>query len=396
MSESACDVAVIGAGPYGLAAAAHLRAIDGLDVQVHGDPMSFWEQHMPEGMLLRSPYVASHIADPERSLTLDAYGRTNGGPVGAPVPLDRFVSYGRWFQSEAAPDVDRRLVRDVDRNGSGHFRLTLEDGEQTYARSVVVANGIGAYPFVPELFASLPRDVASHSSEERDLGRFAGRTVVVVGGGQSALESAALLHETGANVEVLVRAPRIYYLRRIKRLHRLGPITRVLFAPAEVGPAGLSRLVSAPAWYRRFPRRLQDRFAVRSLRPAGAAWLVDRLRDVPITTGCSVVAVSPTEDGLELSLSDGGSRRADHVLLATGYRVDISRAPFLSRRLLDRISVVNGQPRLSRSFESSVSGLHFVGASSAWSYGPLMRFVAGTEFTAPVLARGVAARLRRG
>jgi len=393
LSSSSCDVAVVGAGPYGLAAASHLRAANGLDVRLLGRPMDFWERQMPVGMLLRSPYVASNIADPDRALDLDAYGAANGGPVPKPVPLDGFVSYGRWFQGEVVPELDSRLVSRID-NGNG-FTLELEDGDTLHARRVVVAAGIAPFAFVPAQFAELPREVASHSSEHRDLRGFAGKRVAVVGGGQSALESAALLHEQGAEVEILVRQPRIYFLRRIARLHRLGPLTKLVFAPAEVGPAGVSRLVSAPSWYRRLPRRVQDRFATRSLRPAGAAWLVDRLADVAITTGRSVVAARTAGEKLALDLDDGTRREVDHALLATGYRVDITRYPFLARPLLQRIASVGGMPRLSTTFESSVPGLYFLGAPSAWSFGPLMRFVAGTEFAAPVLARGIVGRRRR-
>ena len=138
---------------------------------------------------------------------------------------------------------------------------------------------------IPEPFRHLPDWAVSHSSAHRDLSPFAGKTVLVVGGGQSALESAALLHEEGAHVVVVVRESRIYYLRRVPWLHKLGPITRLLFAPAEVGPAGVSQCVSKPDLYRRLPRRLQTRWVVRSLRPAGAAWLEPRLNDVPILTG---------------------------------------------------------------------------------------------------------------
>jgi cation diffusion facilitator CzcD-associated flavoprotein CzcO len=392
VNKPECDIAIIGAGPYGLAAAAHLHAANGLDIHVFGQSMSFWERQMPEGMILRSPYVASNISDPARDLTLDDYESDTRRPLTRPVGLDRFVDYGRWFQQQAFPQLDSRQVARVDKNGS--FELDLADGERVNARKVVVATGIMPFAWTPPLFRELPGELVSHSSEHRDLSQFAGRRVVVIGGGQSALESAALLHEGGADVEVIVRAKRIYFLRRVARIHRLGPVTRLLFDPAEVGPAGVSRLVSAPNWYRRLPRRVQDRFSVRSLRPAGAAWLEPRLAQVPISVGTRVVLARPLGSGLELSLDDGTSRHCDHVLLATGYRVDISGYSFLPRPLLQRIDRVGGYPRLTPGFESSVEGLHFLGAPSAWSYGPLMRFVAGTEFAAPVLTRAILKKRR--
>src|SRR6185436_14384187 len=264
-----------------------------------------------------------------------------------PVGLEQFVDYGRWFQQQSFPQLDRRKVARVEANGS--FRLELEDGELLSARKLVVAGGIMPFAWKPQQFLKFPGELISHSSEHRDLGRFTGQRVIVIGGGQSALESAALLHEVGANVELLVRAPRIYFLRRAHGvLHRLGPLTRLLFAPAEVGPAGVSRLVSAPDWYRRLPRPLQDRLSIRSLRPAGAAWLVPRLEQVQITLGRSVtnVATSSLGEQLELRLDDGSLRSCDHVLLATGYRVDISAYPFLPASLLERIARSGGFPRL--------------------------------------------------
>jgi len=167
-----------------------------------------------------------------------------------------------------------------------------------------------------------------------------------------------------------------------------------MFAPAEVGPAGLSRLVELPGWYRRLPRALQDRFAMRSLRPAGAAWLIPRLHDVPMTTGAAVTAAEPVDGHVRLTLNDGSERRVDHVLLATGFRVDIGRYPFLSDDLLRAVRQVDGYPCLSRTFESSVPGLYFLGAPAAWSFGPLMRFVAGTSWSARALARGIELRAR--
>jgi len=394
LSATECDIAIVGAGPYGLAAAAHLHAADGLDIRVLGEPMSFWDKQMPHGMLLRSPYVASNIADPQRELTLDDFASENQ-PLPRPLALEQFVEYGRWFQQVAFPQLDPRQVARADRSGSG-FRLALGDGGSLHAARVVVAAGIMPFAWKPPQFRNLPAELASHTSEHRELSRFSGRRVVVIGGGQSALESAALLHEAGAEVEVLVRASRIYFLRRAHGfLHRLGPVTRLLFAPAEVGPAGVSRLVSEPSWYRRLPRALQDRFSVRSLRPAGAAWLEPRLEEVSIRISTPVESARELNGGVELMLADGARCHCDHVLLATGYRVDITNYPFLPPQLLERVDRVGGYPRLSRGFESSLRGLYFLGAPSAWSYGPLMRFVAGTEFAAPVLTRAVIGRKRR-
>jgi cation diffusion facilitator CzcD-associated flavoprotein CzcO len=350
--------------------------------------MSFWKTQMPTGMLLRSPYVASHIADPGGELTLDDYQAQNGARFSSPVPLDKFVAYGEWFQQQVAPDVNLAWIVRLERT-TGGFRLQTAEGEECMSKKVVVAAGIESFASCPPQFEGLSSELVSHTCGHRDLDRFANRRVVVIGGGQSALESAALLHEAGAEVEVLVRADRIYLLRRVPRLHKLGPLTSLLFAPAEVGPAGVSRLVSAPSLYRRLPRSVQDRLAVRSLRPAGAAWLETRLRGVPITTGRAVVAAGRVDEQVEVRLGDGTTRRVDHVLLATGYRVDVAKYEFIARDVLTKLRQTNGMPRLSRSFESSVPGLYFVGAPAAWSFGPLMRFVAGTEYAAPVLANAL-------
>jgi FAD-dependent urate hydroxylase len=387
------DVAIIGAGPYGLAAASHVRKL-GLSTAVLGEPMWFWRRCMPAGMHLRSPNVASDISDPETRFSLAAYEAARGEPLPSPLPLDRFIDYGLWVQGQVAPEVDSRPVVRIDRRRGG-FLLTLADGGAIATGQVVVAAGIAPFAARPAEFDQLPPELASHSSDHSDLSVLAGRTVAVVGAGQSALESAALLREAGCEVEVLARAPRVFFLRRQPWMHRLGPLTRLMFAPAEVGPAGLSRVVALPDWYRRLPRVLQDRFAVRSLRPAGAAWLIPRLRDVPITTGVVVAGAKRMNGAVHLVLNDGSERRVGHVLLATGFRVEIGRYAFLPEDLLHAVDRVDGYPSLSPTFESSVQGLYFLGAPAAWSFGPLMRFVAGTEWAAQALARGIERRARR-
>src|SRR3984893_1459887 len=143
------DVTVLGAGPYGLAAAAHLRQIKGLELRVFGEPMEFWKSHMPEGMLLRSPWAASHISDPQTALTMEAYGTDIGADIPRPIPLDRFVEYGLWFQRQAVPEIDRRRIARIEQESNG-FQLTLSDGERMHSRRVVVAAGIGPFARRPK------------------------------------------------------------------------------------------------------------------------------------------------------------------------------------------------------------------------------------------------------
>lgn len=388
-------VTVLGAGPYGLAAAAALREA-GEAVSVVGEPMSFWEQNMPVGMLLRSPCAGSSIGDPAGKWGLDAFAAATGCPVDVPIPLERFVEYGRWVQARAVPDVQPRLVTRVEREDGG-FHVLFEDGGETTTRRLVVAAGIGYFPKVPPVFHGLPRSLVSHASQHRDLSGFAGRRVLVIGAGQSALESAALLHESGAQVEVATRSLAIRWLGQRSWLRELGPVSSVLYAPAEVGPPLFSQLVEAPHLVRLLPPGRRHQLDVRSIRPAGAGWLRSRvLERVPVALGREVVTADDTSGAVAVRFRDGGRDVFDHVLLGTGYRVDLSRYPFLSRDLLSAVRQSDGYPVLRRGFESSVPGLHFVGAPAAWTYGPLMRFVAGTHFVATELTRRVTQAAARG
>jgi cation diffusion facilitator CzcD-associated flavoprotein CzcO len=390
-----CDVAIIGAGPYGLSATAHLRTVRGLDVHTFGEPMSFWERNMPMGMLLRSGWAATHIADPNQSMTLDAFRAASRNHFSSPVPLDRFVDYGLWYQRQAVPDLDRRKIARVESDTRG-FRLNLEDGETVLAGRLVVAAGIGSFAWRPSTFAGLPSSLVSHTSEHRELQRFARRQVLVIGGGQSALESAALLHEGGAEVEIVARTRQIHWLGGlVARTFQYGlgsTVSKLLYAPTDVGPAGISQVVARPDLTRRLPRPVQDWLRKRSIRPAGARWLVERLREVPINLGRSVVSAAPVGERIKVRLSDGNERTIDHVFLGTGYRMDVSKYDFFAPELAQSISRFQGYPRLREGFETSVPNLHILGAPAVWSFGPLMQFVVGTHYAASALRRCIAGK----
>jgi cation diffusion facilitator CzcD-associated flavoprotein CzcO len=370
-----------------MAVATHLRAA-GLDVRIFGKPMDFWSSHMPKGMWLRSPWEGTHIADPDRALTLDRYEATQGGRLSKPIPLEDFVSYGLWFQRQSLPDLDQRTIGRIERNDGG-FRLTLEDGDRLSAERVIVATGIGSFANYPAPLAPLPRELVSHTSDRsnRDLGRFAGRRVVVVGSGQSALESAALMHEAGAEVEVLVRQPRVRFLKNSSYLEWLMDCKINPFqAPGKIGPIGINWLIEQPTLFTLFPRRLQAWMAARAIRPAGSSWLRSRTAAVTFRTRRHVLSATVRGEKVHLHLNDGTDCEADHVLLGTGYKIAIARYGFLSQDVLQAVRTVNGYPVLNRGFESSLPGMYFVGTTSAYSFGPLSRFVAGTPFTAATLA----------
>ncbi|MGA9526817.1 MAG: NAD(P)-binding domain-containing protein [Terriglobales bacterium] len=383
-----CNVAVIGAGPYGLAAAAYLRSC-GIETRIFGKPMSFWAEQMPAGMFLRSNWGASHIAHPKQALTLDAFREADGHHFEKPIPLKNFVDYGLWYQKQAVPDVDLRQVENLEQHGNG-FKVRLSDGEQFAAKRVVVAGGIGQFAHRPQEFSRLPKELASHTVDQSDLSLFKGKQVAIVGGGQSALESAALLKEAGADPEVLVRESSLNWVGLHAGLHRLGLFSKLLYSNRDVGPAGISRLVAAPHAFKRFPRKFQDKVAYRAIRPAGAGWLQPRLKDVKISLGCKISDAMEKGSRLHLKLAAGSDRMVDHCLLATGFRIDLSRYAFLPSTLLQRVQTVDGFPVVGRGFESTVKGLHFIGKTASWSFGPLLCFVSGTEFAGTELTRFVA------
>ena len=387
MKPSEVDVAVIGAGPYGLSAGVHLRA-NGLSVRVFGEPMEFWAEKMPAGMLLRSPREASSISDPSNAFTLEAYETASGIRPIAPLPLETFVDYGRWFRKQLDSDLDRRTIDRVVHDGTG-FRLNLQDGEVIRTSRVVVAAGIGPFQRKPAEFMSLPQEQVSHCYEGRKFQEFSGKRVAVIGAGQSALESAALLRESGAEVEVIAKIGELRWIGGHRWLHHLGPISTMLYSKHDVGPAGISRLVAAPKLVSHVPLRLRDKIRKRAVRPAGSPWLPARLTKVKITLGRAVQAASSLSGEVHLRLTDATERRVDHVLLGTGYDVDISRYSFLSPELVKRVRQLDGYPNLSGGFCSSVPGLHFVGATAARSFGPLLYFVAGTEFASRELVSHV-------
>jgi thioredoxin reductase len=376
---------VVGAGPYGLGVAAHLRALD-IPTRVFGRPMEFWEA-MPAALRLKSPWTASSLSDPSSRQSLDRYVAGIERHPGEPIPLPFFLRYARWFQQQHAPDVDPTYVRSLGSDGD-QFQLTLADGRTVEADRVVVTVGIRSFAHIPGFAADLPPSVCSHTQVQHDFGAFAGRRVAVVGSGQSALECAALLHEAGSDVEVIARG-RVIWINR--KLYDSGPAKRIFYPPTDVGPPGINWLVAFPLLMWHVPVRPRLAMHRRATRPAGAKWLRPRVEGrVRITPYAEIRRVTCRGNGVRIQLGDGSVRDVDHLLLGTGYRPDLKKIDFLDPSLLRRIDQRNGFPVLNRWFESSVPNLHFAGGVAGYSFGPLCNFIAGAKTAARQVARRAA------
>ena len=378
------DVAIIGAGPYGISAAAHLAA-KGLGVCTFGEPMEFWDSKMPQGMLLRSPRPASTISDPGSKYTLEDFEAANGLEPEKRVARETFVAYGKWFRAQLGSDLDKRSVVEARRDGSV-FKLTLSDGTVVTSRRLVVAAGVGPFKRSPKQFSELSPLKASHCYEASNLASL-GKRVAVIGAGQSALECAAILDEVGAaSVEVIARIEQLRWIGMHKRLHQLGIVSKMLYSKHDIGPIGINRLVAYPNLMYHIPLGIKDKIRTRAVRSAGAPWLMPRLTNVKISTGHSVASAKEVGGEVQLILDDGSERRVDHVLFATGYRVDISKYAFLAPELVKQVRQLDGFPDVEAGFTTSVHGLHFIGAPAARKFGPLLCFVTGTEFASKELS----------
>ena len=393
MGETAVDVAVVGAGPYGLGLAAHLSAA-GVRHRIFGHPMSAWSSMSP-GMFLKSFAHATNIRVPQAHRTLPEYCRERNLEDYEPVPIAVFAEYGKWVQEALVPNVEPLDVTHIRKLDDG-FVVTTEGGERVHARRVVVAIGLSYFAHMPGFLSTLPAELASHTATHGDFSCFRGQDVTVVGAGQSALQAAALLHENGATVRILARGDvswNVQTPRDVRRPFR----ERLRYPNSIVGPGRKNWVMEhAPTLVHYLPAERRRTLVETHLGPTGAWWLRDRVEGVvPVETGVSIVKAVPEREGLNIRTDGSGGERGfhtDHVIAGTGYRVDVGRIGFLDEQLVPAIAHRGGSPVLSRHFESTVDGLYFIGPSSAGSFGPLFRFVAGSYYTVPVLARHLTAK----
>jgi len=416
------NTVIVGAGPYGLSIAAHLKAA-GIPFQLYGTPMESWRKFMPVGMVLKSERFASNLWDPERRFTLERYSAERKmpyQPAGDPLSLKDFLDYAEWFRQRAVGDPIDKKISNIRRTRTG-FALDFAGGGSLEARSVILATGHMAFRFIPEEFSSLPEPFCYHSSAVNDVTRFAQRDVTVIGAGQSALESAALLHEAGARVRVIVRESKLTWNAPRNGHHALKE--KIMRPESGLGFGWESMAISElPQWFRRlFPVDLRHRYVAKTWGPTGAWWLKQRVEGrMEILINHKVVLAKQEQGRVHLevqgpddlqhdvlksdTLKNGGPKTdgpkndglktdavktvwTDHVIAATGYKVDLERIDCLAPELRQSIAREGAAPVLNSQFETSVPGLFMVGIASAPTFGPVMRFMFGAKHAAPVLAK---------
>ncbi|MEU5687854.1 dimethylaniline monooxygenase [Streptomyces venezuelae] len=396
------DLLIVGAGPYGLSVASHAAAA-GLDVRIFGRPMASWRDNMPRGMFLKSEPWASDLSDPAGRFGLAAYCAREGLPAehGRPLPIEHFASYGLWFAEQASPRVDERLIASV-RPFPGGYEARTEDGEAHRARAVALAVGVLPFTEIPRAVRGLGAERVSHSSHHADLARFRGRDVTVLGAGQAALETAALLSEQGTKVRILARSPRVDWNTVPPAWRR--PWRESLRAPHTGLGCGWRNKFYAdtPGLFRLLPEPARARVAADALGPAGAWWIKDRVEPrVEVRVGHRIASAESVGGRVRVhtvAVGGGGlSFATDHIIAATGFRATADRIGVLPPELRDGLRrLSDGTPYVSDRFETSHPGLFLAGLTTASSFGPAMRFVYGAAFTAERLVRGVERHVRRG
>jgi FAD-dependent urate hydroxylase len=388
------DVAIIGAGPYGLSVASHLGA-KAVDFRIFGQPLVTWRRMLP-GINLKSPDFGSNIYTPDAGNTFIEWCDARGLSRAEPIPMSRFTEYALDTQRRILPMVEQVDVTRIRPHGDG-FDVAIGDSPRIQARRVVVATGLSFFARIPDALAGLPRELVSHTSDHTGYQGWNGRQVVVVGSGQSAVEAAAALLESGATVSMVTRQPTLRFTPvpsgRPRSVGR-----RLRYPRTVVGEGWLNySLQHAPLWPHFQPERLRVWLTRKHLGPYATWWLRDVEARVSFMPRSAISAARARGSRVELAVrgDEDGTRervvRADHIVCGTGYETDVERIPFLAPELAARIARIERAPRLSTRFESSVPGLYFVGPASSFSFGPLFRFVCGAEYAAPAVARHLAA-----
>jgi cation diffusion facilitator CzcD-associated flavoprotein CzcO len=375
------NVLIIGAGPFGLSLAAYLGYL-GIDHLVAGKPMEFWKNNMPQGMFLRS--ASDWSLDPTEQFSilnyLNALGKTPAQVE--PLSLEFYLQYAQWFQEQSDIQTLPFYVTRLDQV-DGRFHASLENGDVIEAQHVVVAIGMGYFKNQPsELGGILPEGRFQHTCDAVQLSALKGKRVLIFGGRQSAFEWAALLNDEGA-----------------AEVHLSHRHDSPKFAEADWTwvPPLVDGMVDNLAWFRNLAQEEKDAIVKRMWgegRLKVEPWLEKRVMkpNTRIHANSKLVHCVERPDGtLDIRLDNGEDFVVDDIILATGYKVDMSRVSFLSAgNLSEKVAVKNGFPVLDPHFQTSVNGLYFTSLPAAQDFGPFFGFTVSVRTSARIIGDAIA------
>jgi cation diffusion facilitator CzcD-associated flavoprotein CzcO len=348
-------------------------------------------------MRMKSEPYASAFASPRPGYDVRAYSKAQGIDYVdrvIPLSLEQFLDYADWYTAQLVPDVREDLVTNVTR-ADGGFQVDFAGGESVIAGQVVIATGMRPYRYLPDELSGLPAELVTHTSDHNKLEEFKGRRVIVLGGGQSALETAALLHEQGTEVRIVTRRLKLDWNE--PNPEHVSLLGQIRWPVSQLCEGWYCKFYDTPAAFRMLSAEKRVEKARTVLGPSGAWWLKERVDGVVETlTGYRLQKADSNGDGIRLFLS--GQQEtvvdADHVMAGTGFRMDLARLAFLPSDIRSEISTFRNYPVVSKVGESSVRNLYFAGAPAAANIGPSMRFIAGTHNLARPLAKSLARRAR--
>lgn len=341
--------------------------------------MEFWRTSMPAGMLLRS--ACDWHLDPCEIDTIEAFLAERGETPAdvEPLSLAFYLEYAEWFRGRKEIEPIPARVSELDVGADGAFSARLDDGSSMTAERVLLAPGFAHFAHVPaDLAALIPEGRRSHTVDCVDLEKLSGKRCLIIGGRQSAFEWAALLAEAGASA--------------VHVCHRHDTPSFVESDWSWVNPM-LERIAREPRWYRDLSDGDRDELSQRFWREGRLKlepWLTPRLAhpSIELLPNTAVVSVGEAADGaLEVGLDRGGTRAVDHVVFATGYKVDMARLPYLSERIRARMETEDGFPSLDEALQTTVPGLHVTSLPATRAFGLFFGFTSAVRASALIVGK---------
>ncbi|MEH7246876.1 NAD(P)-binding domain-containing protein [Neobacillus niacini] len=367
------DLAIVGAGPYGISLAAH-AAKAGLRYRVFGYPMDFWQFKMPPNMFIRTMLEYTNLSDPEERCTLKEFQKEKGLRLSYPIPRSVFVEYGKWFIEKLNLSIEKVYISHV-RKEHGFFVLETENRNTVEAKNVIIAVGLTNSRYIPRDLAHVPKEYLSHTGDFTVFEQFRNQHVAVIGGGQSAWEASALLHQAHARVELIYRRPR-----------RLDP---------EQNLNAKQKEIADEFFY--YPQEKKMEVRKQFEKPTVSDFLVPLVEgNVTQRPNTFIVNTTLTKvNKVQVLLNDDTTLLVDHIIAATGYRFNPHNLSFLVS-IIDGIKCTEGlDPIVDESFQSTLPHLYFAGPATAFCYGPAFRFISGVKKTSQVIINSISADTRK-